>query len=317
MTFPAQGQQLTYRLHSEEDIPGLLRLWEENTGWGAMAPEQWRQWYVDTPYGPCLIPVAVDGTGAVRGQIVLTPARLAVADREVKALRLSAPILQKELRGLKREHPALSLYERALEAARGQQYEFIYAYPDQLVAPFFRRYTTAGLIDSNCLVMQVEPGQTNLDAGICVSPESGFGDEYERLWEESRCLWPISVGIVRSREWLKFRNGGRLTLGVRSTAGDLMGYSALDRRNGLLADCLARRPEDLARVVSATIQWLGSQADTPTRIKAMASPRMTTALVNAGFTPESYKFLFAYCTLGPDLRIDPSDMSNWHLMPGD
>jgi hypothetical protein len=55
---------LSDRPYSEEGIPASRRLWEENTEWGPLMPEQWRKWYVNTPHGSCLIPVTVDETGA-------------------------------------------------------------------------------------------------------------------------------------------------------------------------------------------------------------------------------------------------------------
>ncbi len=34
---------ITYRPFQEKDLPGLLRLWEEESGWGALTPEQWHK----------------------------------------------------------------------------------------------------------------------------------------------------------------------------------------------------------------------------------------------------------------------------------
>ena len=90
--------QLTYRLSQEADAPGLLRLWGENApGYHSDAR---RRWYVDsTPYGPNLAVVAVDENGDIAGQIILTPSRVLIDEREVRALRLSTVVLRRGLAG--------------------------------------------------------------------------------------------------------------------------------------------------------------------------------------------------------------------------
>src|SRR4028119_1733778 len=109
-------QHLTYRLYQEDDLPGLLRLWEEETNWGTLTPEMWHQWYGDTPLGSCLVMVAVDENEKIAGQEVFIPSRVMVGDQEVRALHLSAPILRKDVRrrSIRRlDHPFVALYEAA------------------------------------------------------------------------------------------------------------------------------------------------------------------------------------------------------------
>jgi hypothetical protein len=317
MSQTAMNSRLTYRLHRDEDIPALLRLWEENTDWGQLTDEQWRKWYVNTPHGPCLIPVAVDEAGTIRGQAVFTPARLAFGDEELKVLRISAPILQKQLRAIQRPHPALCLYDVAMEAASAQGYRLFYAYPDQSLAPFFRHIKNVRLLELNSVVCDWNSEGPPIGRELSVTPATRFGDEYQHLWDESRSAFPIAVGITRSPEWLRYRNGGRLALEVRDVRQNLVGYVAFRTRTDLLNDCVARTSEELTDVLSAAIRWLGKQPDRPKLVKAMASPIIWPALEAAGFTPEKFKFLFAYCALDPGLRIEAFDLDSWHLMPGD
>ena len=91
-------EQLTYRLFEKDDLPGLLRLWEE-AGWGTLSPEQWQEWFVDGPQGPSLVTVGIDGQGEVVAQEMFAPSRAVVGGQEVRALRVSAPIVREGLRG--------------------------------------------------------------------------------------------------------------------------------------------------------------------------------------------------------------------------
>ncbi|HEV2763433.1 MAG TPA: hypothetical protein VGV38_10695, partial [Pyrinomonadaceae bacterium] len=134
------SERLTYRLFEERDLPSLLRLWE-GAGWGALTPEQWRSWFVETPNGQALVVVAVDASGEVVAQEMFMPSRVWTEGREVRALRFSAPILNKELRGesLRRaEHPTVELYKVAAREAARAGFSVVYSLPEYAWLPVFR-----------------------------------------------------------------------------------------------------------------------------------------------------------------------------------
>jgi hypothetical protein len=91
--------ELTYRLYEEKDLPHVLRLWEESSGWGAITEEQFHQWYLNTPYGPCIVIVASDEDDNVVGQLVFTPSHVQVTNKVLKAVRAAAPILHESFKG--------------------------------------------------------------------------------------------------------------------------------------------------------------------------------------------------------------------------
>ncbi len=319
--------ELSYRVSEESDLPGLLRLWEE-AGWGSLSPGRWREWFVEGPQGPCLITVAVDPRGEVIAQEVFAPSRVSVAGREVRALRFSAPILRQELRGesLRRDrHPMVGLFKTAAAAARERGFEIVYSLPEPAwlrilrLAPRFGQprfdattFGCAGLPLTAAALSRLEPFARRVE----VQPVARFGPEYEELWQQARQSFPISCGVVRDGAWLTFRNSGRIALEVRDASdGSLAGYSATKRQTGLLADVLARRPEDLTAVVAATAIWLGAQGDL-THLKAMRTPALDPALQALGFAPVDYRFAFTCNTLGSALG-EAARPEGWYVMPGD
>lgn len=314
---------LHYRVSEEGDLPGLLRLWEE-AGWGILTAEQWREWFVEGPEGACLITVAVDASGEIVGQEIFAPSRVSVAGREVRAVRFSAPILRKELRGasLRRdEHPLVGLFQVAAGAAREQGIEIVYSLPEHAWLPIFRRGSRLGFTfeaaEFGCaqLALEAVPSAT-----MEASPVARFGPEYEELWRSARETFPIACGVVRDSAWLTFRNSGRIALEIRDAGdGSLVGYSATKRQTGLLADALARRPEDLGAVIAATAFWLAEQrrlGEFPdlTHLKAMRTPALDPAVRELGFEPVDYRFAFTCNTLGGSERVTPQ---SWYVMPGD
>lgn len=316
--------ELSYRVFEEGDLPGLLRLWEE-AGWGSLSPQQWREWFVDGPQGPCLITVAVDPRGEIAAQEVFAPSRVSVAGREARALRFSAPILRKELRGksLRRsEHPVFGLLGAAVAAARESGFEIVYSLPEYAWLPIFRLLPRFGLpsFDATAFGCAELPLVTALSRlkrharTVEARPVALFGTEYEELWQSARQSFPIPCGVVRDAAWLTFRNSGRIALEVRETGnGSLVGYSATKRQTGLLADVLARHPEDLTAVVAATALWLAAQRHV-THLKVMRTPALDPVLHELGFEPVDYRFAFTCSALGGGAGLAPE---RWYVMPGD
>ena len=327
-------EQLTYRLFEDGDLPGLLRLWEE-AGWGTLAPEQWREWFVDGPQGPSLVTVGVDERGEVAAQEMFAPSRAVVGGREVRALRLSAPIVRESLRGESLNdgaHPVFGLLRVAEAEAAARGFSVIYSLPEHAWLPVFRRLPRFGLrpfaeAAYACAVLPIEAARTSeverAARGLEARGVAEFGDEYGGLWREAKESFPIECGVVRDPAWLRFRNSGRISVEVRERAGGrLVGYSATKKQTGLLADLLARDPGELTGVLAATLRWLDAErsAAVPaelTHLKVMRTPALAPALDALGFEPTAYRFAFTCNTFDAALTPDEVAPERWYVLPGD
>ncbi|HEY0080870.1 MAG TPA: hypothetical protein VGB73_19865 [Pyrinomonadaceae bacterium] len=330
------SERLTYRLFEERDLPSLLALWEE-AGWGSLTERQWREWYLETPFGAALVTVAVDGAGKVAAQEMFMPSLLKVNGREVRALRFSAPILRTELRGrsLRRdEHPMIGLYKAAAEAASQRGFGVVYSMPEYAWLPIFRlapRFGVPSFAETSygCASLRFESALGGDSAAgvdeVTARPVAEFGDEYEELWLSAKESFPIECGVVRGREWLKFRNSGRIAVEVRERAsGKLVGYTATKRQTGLLADLLARTCADLPRVLAATLRWLASERgagrvpENLAHLKVMLTPALAAAVEAFDSEPVDYRFAFTCNTFDADaLPLEALAPERWYLMPGD
>ena len=187
------SEALTYRLFEERDLPSLLRLWEE-AGWGIITEEVWRRWYLETPYGTCLVVVAVDENEEVAAQKIFTPSRVIVDAEERRALRISAPIIRSNMRrdSLRRtDHPIVGLYMKAVEAAIEQGYDIIYSLPEHGWLPFFRWAPRMGLprfaeSEHACFALPLNI-ERRCEAvrpthHLMARPVAEFGDDYDQLW---------------------------------------------------------------------------------------------------------------------------------------
>lgn len=331
------NERLTYRLFEERDLPSLLRLWEA-AGWGALAEEQWREWYLKTPYGESLVTVAVDGGGEVVAQEMFMPSVMEVDGEEVRALRFSAPILRQEMRGesLRREeHPLVGLYKAAAEEATRRGYSVVYSLPERGWLSIFRlapRFGVPAFAEADYACVALPLAATNargassvaeMADGATARPLTEFGAEYDELWAAAKDSFPIRCGVVRRRDWLRFRNSGRIAVEVRDASdASLVGYTATKRQTGLLADILARSPRDLTRVLAATLRWFAVErgAGVPealTHLKVMQTPVLTPSLAEFERETVDYRFAFTCNTFDRALPLERIAPPRWHVMPGD
>lgn len=316
-------------------MPSLLRLWEE-AGWGTLTGEQWREWYVETPHGECLVSVAVDGRGEVVAQEIFTPSLLNVDGREVRALRFSAPILRAEMRGeslRRRDHPVFGLFKTAMDESSARGFGVIYSLPEYGWLPIFRIAPTFGLArfaeaGYACVSVPFEAARgvrTIVEAdGVWAQAVAEFGEEYDELWRSAKESFEFKCGVARRHDWLRFRNGGRIAVEVRDRAdGSLVGYTATKKQTGLLADILAREPRELGRVLAATLGWLDSERgrsvpEALTHLKVMQTPVVAPALEGFAVEAVDYRFAFTCCTLdAATLPLEALAPERWHIMPGD
>ncbi len=326
-------EQLTYRLFDDGDLPGLLRLWEE-AGWGTLTPEQWREWFVHGPQGPSLVTVGIDKRGQVAAQEMFAPSRAVVGGREVRALRVSAPILREEIRnGSLRDgaHPIYGLLKAGETAAAAHGFSVIYSLPECGWLPVFRIMPRVGIprygeAAYGCVSLPLEAASApEIDCAARGFDTCGvveFCEEYEDLWRQAKENFPIDCGVVRDTAWLRFRNSGRITVEVReSTTGQLVGYSATKKQTGLVADLLAREPAELKHVLAATLRWLeANRSDLPaglTHLKVMRTPALAPAVDALGFTTSEYRFVFFCKAFDSAIPLEDVAPERWYILPGD
>lgn len=307
---------LTYRLVEERDVPALLRLWEE-AGWGTLTEEVWRQWFIETPYGRCVMAVATDGDEVV-AQEMFTPSLVSIDGREVRALRFSAPIVSRSIRGLSLrspEHPVVGLYRTAVEAATAQGFGVIYSLPEYAWLPLFRREPGFAEAVYPCVAV---PLDAHDDRDAFVGRSAEFTSEYDELWRSAKETFPIHCGVVRRHEWVRFRNSGRIAVEVRDASdGSLTGYASVKKQTGLLADVLARTPGELPQVLRSTLRWLAANGGGLTHLKIMQTPALAAALRDLPAEEVDYRFAFTCRTLDESLPAEAIAPARWHTMPGD
>ncbi len=322
--------ELTYRVYEDKDLPSVLKLWEEHSGWGAITEEQFAKWYLNTPNGRCLIIVATDDGDEIAGQMVFIPTRLTVNSKEVKAYRGSAPILHPHCRQINinnSNHPAFAMIKKGIEEGKRRGYQLTYSFPAQGWATLLKAFPRYGLPHMNvalfdCFSIDVE-AYNNVQSNLTFTAilNQPFNNEYDELWENACTQFPIACGVSRNAKWLEWKLGGHLVFECRQLAGNnLLGYVAINKKSGLIVDMLAETPEQLNQVLHAVLAFLKqdkSNTMVAKNITGMLTPATIAALKNIDYKKENYTFGFGCYLFESSPLAHETEISNWYMMPND
>lgn len=323
-----------YRLFQEADLEGVLALWRDYSGWGEITEIQFRNWYLNTPHGACLVAVMEEENGQILGQMVMIPAQAIYQGKSLKVLRAVAPILHSAARSLRltdRDHPALRLYHCLMLEAKKLGYTFAYTFPAYGWQALMKVFPKHGLpawhiSEFDCFSIDLEQSPDQLQevaSQISVQKVNSIQADYDQLWQKALSQMPFQYSICRNKNWLQWRQGGHLVLEMRQKNDlDLMGYLVVDQRTHLLIDALAPGPDALKLVLQAGIWALHAQNGERIPfegkgLKVMYTDFMAKAL--EGMTLQKVDFIFTFgCNPFQDW-LDPGNMDtrDWYLMPND
>lgn len=328
------AENLTFRVFEEKDMPALLALWEENSGWGELTEDEFRRWFLSAPEGECIIVVVENENGKIIGQEVFTPSAVWLDGREKRALRVSAPILAKEIRANMEQSvfPLLEMYKLGLQVAAERGFSVVYSFPVRAWLILFKLAPKMGLgkvetAEYDCYSLSLESvssGDFSIDNGLNVSLVEEFNSDFDSLWESAKESFPIDCAIARTSERLrwKLKLGGDWVLQARSTGGELIGYLAINKKTNLLVDMLARKPADLEKVFSAAIKTLGeseelSELTNLQEIKLVKTDVFADIIEKFNFAKIDFKFAFCCCSIDDEITAQTINPARWYMMPND
>jgi hypothetical protein len=328
--------KLTCRIATPADLPQLLEIWEKYSGWGYISEEDFLKWYVKTPYGESLIAVITDeDSGKVLGQLILVPSQLLIEKQTVKAFRLFAPVIRKEIQGMDirdYNHPVFSMFRFAMEVARKNGVDILYSFPSVGWLAAFHTLTKYGLPPAttatyNCSAIPfANAGFTDhLSPGrFTISRTKTFTDEFDALWEHAVETLPIRCGIIRTKERLAYRLSSHYVLEGRNEKNELIGYIALRKLNGLIVDALAKSRNDLQFLMHDALRFLHElkqKNETPlggnTEIKCIRFPLFDNILNTVPHNNILFDFAFANVPISEKFSPRFVEPGEWWMMPDD
>lgn len=324
---------LDYRLLQDDDLPGLQRLWREETDWGALAEEMWQRLVVGAPeWARISGAVATDESGAIVGQFAFVPSLVAVGGREVRAFRPGAPIVSRSLRFRDSNpvnHPAVRMYNYAVKALRARGDGLIYMVPDPRWLRLFKMFPFLRCGSFPLWQLPLPLGRPlSAAAGYSAGRLTTLDDErIDRLWKRARGLYDcLVVRNSRTLAW-KLDETGYEVVGVER-GGELVGLAsarAKGDRQWLLCDVVAADAGDAMRETLLAAVNAGHEralaaagaAKPLHKIAVLATPLMEPALRALGFVRGPYDFPLVVHVLDPSLSKHDVSPPRWYVSAND
>ena len=330
---------LTLEFHDVADLPGLDRLWQEETDWGEQT-EELRRWFMEAPFGKPSVVVASDAeTGKAVGQFRFMPMRVSVNGRDVSAVRPFGTIVTKEAheaaaaRGVL-DNPIAAMYLHGVEEFRARGVGLMYIVPDERWVGLFKRWASAlrmfqieyASFPLWSLPLPLADGPLPLGEGFTASPLAAWDERVDRLWEAARglhgCMAVRDAGVLR---WRLAQANYSVTAVERG--GELVGLVASREkgdRQWLVCDLLAADDGDALRATLAAAVNAGHAeaaahggTDKLRKVAVLATPVMEPAVRGLGFVRDEYDFPLVVHVLDESLRAEDMSPARWYVSAND
>jgi hypothetical protein len=324
------SDKLKFRLFQPDDMDGILRLWEEESGWGPITEEQFYEWFY-TPFGECLISIAEDKKGKILGQQVFMPSKFYLAGQEYKACRVLAPILSKDIRGNIRQpdHPFYEMHRLCLQEATVGKFSLIYGFPLHSWTTVMKLFPKAGLpvmeiAEYECWSLpktsfeSFSPSSNDLET----TPVMEISADFDELWNSAQESFPIKCGMVRDAQRLRWKLGNQLVFSTRNGAGKLIGYLAINPKTGLVVDMLTTSPDEVEAVFASTLKAFNRFESENGQLAVNGIGLMKTGFLSAlienfGFRKTDFMFAFGCYSIDSAVQTESILPKNWYKMPDD
>jgi hypothetical protein len=329
---------LTLEFYDVADLPGLDRLWEEETDWGEQS-QALRRWFMEAPSGKPAVVVASDTeTGKAVGQFRFMPTRVSVNGRDVSAVRPFGTIVTKaahEAAAARRvlDNPIARMYLRAVDEFRARGTGLMYIVPDERWVGLFKRWAMAlkmfkikyASFPLWSLPLPLAGGLLPLGDGFTASPLTTW-DEVDQLWETSRklhrCMSVRDAGMLR---WKLAQ--ARFTVTAVERDGELVGLVASREkgdRQWLICDLLAADAAAALRATLAAAVNVGHEesitrggADEIRKVAVLATSVMEPVVRSLGFVRDEYDFPLVVHVLDKSLSADDVKPERWYVSAND
>ena len=307
---------LTYALADEQHYQGILKLWKEHSNWGNVSLEQLKNW-LEAPYEPAFITIATDKHGEVLGQCFVTPSRLNTPKGEIKAARISAPIIREDLKGgnlLDPNHAINQLFQFSFKQAMRHGIEVVYMYPFAAwvrVLKIAHNYGFPKFLIKSFAITQASLSLES-NANLVARFSESYTQKHEKVWGDFVSSKPV-FAINHSVKWLTYKANDFVKVEVLDS-DKCVGLLIYNTTKNLVYDLFAISEALLPQVTGTAANFLKIQGMTAKPIiKFLGTEALVDAFGHFEISPLEYQHVFAIASLGPNYSFDDFENGKWYL----
>jgi hypothetical protein len=324
MTSSAAG--LSYRRSQVGDLPGIQRLWAEESGWGPLG-DKLQQWYGMNPFRGSFTVVALDSAEGIVGEFVFMARDVIVNGAVYRAIRPIAPIVSRSLRfpleGGWREHPVFRMYGLGVELAAQDGFALLFSLPNPGWQKLLRPSSNGSATVFPLWSLRLPKESPSADAADCkAGPVENWDAEVDDLWTKTAadrgCLAVRDAATLR---WKALRTGFEATaIRVR---GQLIGLvlSQTSAEQWLICDLLAAGESAVRKSVAAVCALAEERSAAMEKgypkVAILATPALQEPLAALGFSRDQYDFPFMVRGLSSNLQPEAIAAEHWYVSAND
>lgn len=324
--------QLSYRIHTEEDIDALVDFWRDHSGWDNIDRTEWERRFMNTPYGNASVAIAEDASKQIVAQMIFIPSAVNVDERMVKAYRPFAMVVKKNetsgLGYLKLVDMIYRMYTQAIDSFKKQNIGLIHMIPDPRWSRILRFLPALQIGGFPLWSLSLSNRQKfDIPAGYEVEQVTPSDERIDALWEESRKLYGCTV--LRNTATLPWKTShGDYKLTGISKEGVLKGLvvsiAKFKDKQWLICDMLTT---DAQHTLTVSLEAACNQAmeyrSTLTgdqelnKVAILCTPLIEPSLEALGFKKDNYKFPMLVHLLDPTLSKKQVAPERWYASAND
>ena len=227
------------------DWETIIKLWQANSEWGGITKETLQKW-IEAPYENCDISLAKDDANEVVGMCFLTYTRFNTPKGICKAVRLSAPVISNQLKGLNLldpNHPINRLFAFSFQIAVSKGIDLAYMNPLASWVRVLRISHNYGLprfyIKEHKFFKALITGESN-NGQFSYQLVTDFNAEHENAWLSFIDSMPDSFAINRTVDWMKYKSADFLKVEARNDQQEIVGVLVYKPKQKLVYDFFQR-----------------------------------------------------------------------------
>lgn len=321
-----ENEKIFFREYVDSDLKGVLDLWEYFSDWGRPQEGEFNNWLAG-PFGSVLIFLAVDNSDRIVGQIFFTPTLMYLRGMEVRAVKISAPIIHEDYRSFilsDNNSLVINLFLEANKFIKEKGYDWVYSFPAYAWVRFMQSVSKLGL---NPWKIQTFPCLQILEEEIedgtyRLHELNGLSNEFNLIWEEFRLSNPNFSYIDRSKQWLEYKWGKELIVGILDSKKKLVGYFIIKKSSGLILDFLMKEFLDVPllfkKLKKFHLIWMDeSPSFERQELKIMTNNFLEPFLNQLKTQNVSFNFVFGISSIASAEEVENLGNYEWFIFPND
>lgn len=319
-------EKIFFREYVDSDLGEILDLWEYFSGWGRPDEADFNNWLFG-PFGKVIIYLATDESDKIVGQIFYTPTLMYLGGREVSAVKISAPIIHEDYRSsvfAESSSLVISLFLEGNKFVKGKGYEWLYTLP---AYGWVKTLKAIHKVDLFPWKIEVFPCLQILDDEFddntyILQEMTMLTNELDLVWEEFKLSNPKLSYVSRSKEWLHYKWGKELIVGIIDIKKGLIGYFVIKKSSGLILDFLMIRFMDVPllfkKLKKFHLRWMDENPSLERQeLKVLHNNFLNPFLNQLKTQNVSFHFVFGISSTVSAEEVEKLDNSEWFIFPND